>query len=63
MHIKVYGLVIRRFVGETEAMDAPLLDYELKLVANLITRVADLGATRIFNLSLTKDGARLNCSL
>jgi hypothetical protein len=50
MHIKVYGFVIRRFVGEAEAMDAPLLDYELKLVASLITRVTDLGAIRIFNL-------------
>jgi hypothetical protein len=61
MHIKVYGLVVRRFVGEAEAMDAPLLDYELKLVTNLIARVADLGAIRIFNLPLIAYGVRISC--
>jgi hypothetical protein len=52
MHIKVYGFMIRRFVGKAEAMDAPLLYYELKLVTNFITRVTNLGAIRILNLIL-----------
>jgi hypothetical protein len=52
MHIKVYGFVIRRFIGEAETMDTSLLNYELKLITSLISRVVDLSAVRIFNLSL-----------
>lgn len=54
MNIKVYGFVIWRFISEAEAMDASLLNYELKLIASLISRVTDLSAIRIFNLSVVK---------
>ena len=52
MHIEVYGFVIRRFIGEAETMDTSLLNYELKLITSLISRITDLSTIRIFNLSL-----------
>jgi hypothetical protein len=54
MHIKVYSFVIRGFIREAEAMDTSLLNYELKLITSLISRITDLTAIRILNLSLGK---------
>jgi hypothetical protein len=54
MHIKVYSFVIWRFIREAEAMDTSLLNYELKLITGLISRITDLSAIRILNLSLVK---------
>jgi hypothetical protein len=51
MHIEVYGFMIRRFIGEAEAMNTSLLNYELKLITSFISWVTDLSAIRIFNLS------------
>lgn len=54
MHIEVYSLVIWRFIHEAEAMDSSLLNYELKLITSLISRITDLSAIRILNLPLVK---------
>jgi hypothetical protein len=54
MHIKVYSFVIWGFICEAEAMDTSLLNYELKLITGLISRITDLSAIRILNLSLVK---------
>lgn len=54
MNIEVYRFVIWGFVREAEAMDASLLNYELKLVTSLISGITDLSAIRILNLSLVK---------
>ena len=59
VHIKVYGFVIWRFIGEAEPMDTSLLNYELKLITSLISRVADLSAIRIFNLPVVNMGSAL----
>lgn len=52
MHIKVYGFVIWGFIGEAEAMDTSLLNYELKFVTSFVTGITDLSSIRIFNLLL-----------
>ena len=52
MHVKVYGFMIWGFIGEAEAMDTSLLNYELKFVTNFVTRFTDLSSIRIFNLLL-----------
>jgi hypothetical protein len=54
MHVEVYSFVVRGFIREAEAMDASLLNYELKLITSLISRITDLSAIRILNLSLVK---------
>lgn len=45
MHIKVYGFMIRGFIGEAEAMDTSLLNYEIKLITSLVTRITDLSSS------------------
>lgn len=59
MNIEVYRFVIWGFVREAEAMDASLLNYELKLITSLISRITDLSAIRILNLSLVKMALQL----
>jgi hypothetical protein len=59
MNIEVYRFVIWGFVREAEAMDASLLNYELKLVTSLISGITDLSAIRILNLSLVKMALQL----
>ena len=61
MHVKVYGFMIRGFIGEAEAMDTSLLNYEVKLITRLVTRITDLSSSRIFNLLLVKMEQKLNC--
>jgi hypothetical protein len=58
MHVKVYGFMIRGFIGEAETMDTSLLNYEIKLITSLVTRIVDLSSTRIFNLLFSQDGAK-----
>lgn len=59
MNIEVYRFVIWGFVREAEAMDASLLNYELKLITSLISRITDLSAIRILNLPLVKMALQL----
>jgi hypothetical protein len=61
MHVKVYGFMIRGFIGEAETMDTSLLNYEIKLITSLVTRIVDLSSTRIFNLLLVKMEQKLSC--
>ena len=61
MHVKVYSFMIRGLVGEAEAVDTSLLNYELKLITSLVTRITDLSSTRIFNLLLVNMETKLNC--
>jgi hypothetical protein len=50
MHVKVYSFMIRGLIGEAEAVDTPLLNYEFELITNLGTRIMDLIATRVLHL-------------
>lgn len=50
MHIEIYSFMIWWFISEAEAMDASLLNYEFELITDLVTRIMDLIAFRIFNL-------------
>lgn len=49
-YIKIYSFMVWGFIGEAEAMDASLLNYELKLITSLVTRITDLSTIRILNL-------------
>lgn len=54
MYVKVYGFMIRGFVIETEAVDAPISNRKLVLFAKLVMEVVNVLARRTVYLIINE---------
>ncbi len=53
-YIKIYSFMVWGFIGEAEAVNASPMNYEFKLIADLVTGIMDLITIGISNLPYIK---------